>query len=163
MEYCITGEAVPLLDKLGKKLTHVGQEALNNTQRLADLTTLKAKAAEEEKALRRIYAQLGEKCYRIYGKNPPPELAELCGSATGSRRRLEELAARIRQLRGVRKCAHCGGELPAKAYFCAACGAGQAEQLTVVRYCPECGKEAAADEAFCTGCGHTLERMEDLM
>lgn len=66
----------------------------------------------------------------------------------------------IRVLKGVKKCPHCGGEVPQNAVFCGSCGRKVTEEElkeeTGVRFCTVCGAKVEPDFAFCVNCGQKL-------
>ncbi len=63
-------------------------------------------------------------------------------------------------LKGIKKCPHCGGDIPQNAVFCGSCGKKVTEEENkeeqTVGFCTVCGAKVEPDFAFCVNCGQKL-------
>ena len=67
------------------------------------------------------------------------------------RQPVQEQLQQQAQATGMKKCAHCGSDLPAAARFCFICG--EKQPFT----CPHRGADPPAGAQFCFMCGTTMQ------
>ena len=82
--------------------------------------------AEKEQAANKILKELGELMYDAYknGEEPDAEtVAEKCVQLDESYKIIEELKAKIREVKNIKICADCGRNIKADHKFCPNCGA----------------------------------------
>ncbi|MBQ9097691.1 MAG: zinc ribbon domain-containing protein [Clostridia bacterium] len=81
--------------------------------------------AEKEQAISKILKELGELMYDAYknGEEPDAEtVAEKCVQLDESYKIIEDLKAKIKEIKNVKTCAACGRNIKAEHKFCPNCG-----------------------------------------
>ena len=94
-------------------------------QEVAELTRVKLQAAQLKSDIDSNYLKLGEIIYEL-NKNGTEneELVNMCiAEIEAQLRELEELEAKISEMKKVVRCPECGAESPVGSLFCARCGA----------------------------------------
>ncbi len=75
------------------------------------------------------------------------------------KKNIDELNAKLRDIRGITTCPHCGADVNVNDIFCASCGKRIKEATTVQSgsgVCPNCHHPIAPGQQFCSGCGLRL-------
>lgn len=149
------------LDEFGKKITKTSQSVAKKAKDAAEIGNLKLQIKEEERALRGIYAELGEKYYVLHSEDPEAAMAETVEKASTAKRKIGILEDHIAKIENERICPNCSSKLPDAGMFCPACGEKYPEQETeeedaaAVEFhtCRTCGAQVLENEVFCTKCG----------
>lgn len=156
------------LDDLGKSFSGMGQSVAKQTKTLANTAQYNTSIADKKRQLTKLYAELGEICYRNYREMLGADEEELLGRIRAQQAELEELEERLREVKGVIKCPACGADVASSAAFCTSCGtrilrenasaepAGP-EPVPEGRTCPSCGAILPSNSRFCTNCGARVE------
>ncbi|MDR1439699.1 MAG: zinc-ribbon domain-containing protein [Clostridiales bacterium] len=146
-----------LLDKLQK----VTQDVVRGTKDLTDTARLNSLIADENRQIAALHAQIGKLYLETSDADPETPIGKLCLAIKASNARIAKYSEEIQQIKGARRCPHCGADIPHSSAFCGVCGskadagaeaapsAGQAS-----RVCAGCGAELAEGAAFCTACGY---------
>ena len=136
-----------LFENFGKKISKVSENALKVTKEVADSAVQKTKTAaesavqktksaadsaklnvlinDEEKKLRKVYAELGEAYCRLYKENPDSEFLKYIDEVNRYLNKINALNAELKELKGgaqERRCEKCGEAIPADSNFCPVCG-----------------------------------------
>lgn len=146
---------------LGKKISQTGQMAVQKTKDMADVAKLNSNITEEEKKINNAYYQIGQLFVARYEGNAEDEFKLLIKQLNESQKKIEELKKQIQDIKGVKRCATCGAEIPENATFCSFCGAGIVQQKAVdagsLVKCDNCDKMVEKGMKFCTFCGSPIQ------
>jgi hypothetical protein len=164
-----------IFDEIGKRLTNAGQSVVKGTKDFADVSRLNSQISEEQRKLGQMFHQLGQQFYEQYGSSAEAPFREQCAAIEGVIRRIDGVRGEIETIRGVKRCANCGADMPAGSTFCGNCGTRaepdrqqftaplqsqepqeQAPQQTN-KICANCGYESDSDAVFCMSCGQKIE------
>ena len=113
---------------------------------------------------------IGQQYYESHKGDLSAEHRELINEINTLQAENEQNREKIKQIKGVVKCPHCGADVPLNAAFCSICGTKMIQSVppaTVnvedndVRYCPKCHAAVAADNLFCNVCGTKIENGEE--
>lgn len=117
------------VDKLGK----VGKTAASKTENTVSKAKLKYGIMETEGKIKNIYAAMGEKVYKKYLENGDicENMAEDCRKINDLNEELDELNAKLSELKEVLKCDECGTYNKNDSLYCTKCGAKLAEEKIV--------------------------------
>ena len=151
-------------EDLGKKITKVGENAVNITKNVADSAVQKTKSvadnavqktknaadsarihgqiSDEEKNIRRLYLSLGEQYYKAHKADNECEFSFIVSEINEAEKRISDYSEQLRGLKESRSEGNFGTETP------------------LIR-CPNCGKQMPADTKFCGECGSKIEKAED--
>ncbi|MCD8217914.1 MAG: zinc ribbon domain-containing protein [Clostridiales bacterium] len=151
-------------DGLGKKIQKTGQDALEKTKGVAETAKLNAVISDLEKEINTTFSDLGKAYYNKHAQNPEDqELLPYFRKIEDRMAQIQRNRDKIRALKGLTKCIHCGQDIELNAVFCNHCGQRQVEAANVgqtVSRCPNCGAPIAAGQLFCTGCGQRVEPVQ---
>ena len=81
--------------------------------------------AEKEQAINKMLKELGELMYDAYKNAAEPDadaVAEKCVELDESYKIIEELKAKIKEIKNVKTCGGCGQNIKAEHKFCPNCG-----------------------------------------
>ncbi len=145
-------------EDLGKKLSGVGQSAVQKTQNATDSIRLNNQINEEERKINAAYLNIGKRYVELHGSKMEPEFAAWIQEIEGCQQRINECRVQVRRNKGLTVCTNCGAEIPEMSPFCKLCGAKNvvAEQLAAAaaaNRCTKCGHPLNPGTAFCTNCG----------
>lgn len=150
--------------QIEKTLTTAGQNVAQQTKNIADITQLNSTISEKEKQIRQLYLALGESYYEKQQLNSNAENFDKIMEINTLKVEIFNAQEKIKQIKGVTKCAQCGADVPLDAAFCNACGAKveRAEpshaEFEVSCTCPVCNAVIESGNAFCTSCGAKLNK-----
>ena len=145
------------LSGIGAKLSETGQKAKKTANDLVETTRLNGQINDLTKAVRELYAQLGEQYFQLHGEEAEEALAGLCGQIKAKQEEIAATKAELQRVKNVVVCPGCGGENPATAKFCTHCSAPLPEPPQPQEgVCPSCGAAVAPGTKFCTKCGAKL-------
>lgn len=133
------------------------------TRELAEVNRLNKGISDKERKISQLFLMMGQSYFERHKNDDTAEELE----------RIEEIKAlnaeilvnreKIKQIKGVVKCASCGADVPLNAAFCNACGAkvNRAEHMTdnseEVCICPNCQAVVEKGNLFCSRCGAKTE------
>ena len=152
---------MPFFEDIGKKITNLGQTAVEKTKSSTESIRLNNMIREEQRHCKELYQQVGEMYVQQFGSQPDPVFAQLIQEIQNCQMRIQnyqeqlphakETAAPAGRTDSGLTCQKCGASLAANAVFCNQCGAKIEPPATWT--CPICGKILSADFAFCNQCG----------
>jgi rubrerythrin len=128
-------------EDFGKKLSDLGQTAVEKTKNSTESIRLHNMIREEQKHSKDVYQQIGSLYVKLYGDQPEEAFAKMV-------QEIEESEARIRNYEGQLQ------QLKETTPPTEAASATTDEAPTAV--CPNCGKTIHAEDSFCNGCGQKL-------
>lgn len=152
---------MPFFDDLSKKITQVGQSAVQKTKDMADLAKINSAISAEEGSLDNLYYRIGKLYVERHPDTSEKEFAEIIAMIRETEQKIAEYRQQAQDIKGVKRCEKCGAEVPAGAAFCNACGTPMpkqsvAENADMIR-CSKCGSMMISGTRFCTSCGNPLE------
>ena len=110
-------------EDLGKKLSGVGQSAVQKTQNATDSIRLNNQINEEERKINAAYLNIGKRYVELHGSKMEPEFAAWIQEIEGCQQRINECRVQVRRNKGLTVCTNCGAEIPEMSPFCKLCGA----------------------------------------
>jgi len=114
-------------ENISKKVTDTAKAAARKSGDLMEVTKLNLNIGAEEDKIKRKYMEIGKTVYEEYkkGEELPYAFRDLCEKVQEYERNIEEMKAKILQLKGLKNCPSCGAELDEEFAFCPKCGAKQ--------------------------------------
>ena len=144
-------------DDMSKKLTMAGQSAVQKTKDLAEITRLNGMISEEERRLESTYSNLGKVYFSLHSEDCEDDFKAMVADVKECEIKIEQYRQMIKDIKGVRTCENCGGDVPSGAAFCSCCGTPVAKKIPEdMVQCPKCGQLVSHEAKFCTGCGISL-------
>lgn len=142
------------LDDLNRKISQAGQKAKD----FSDTSRINSLISEEEKKINGYYNQVGKLYVSLHTSDYEPDFEGFMASIADSEAKLKDLRFQLQQLKGVKKCPQCNGDVALNAAFCPTCGfqmpRSEAENNLVK--CVSCGQFVANNLRFCTFCGKPM-------
>ena len=172
MKFCKEGEyeksygneTMPLFEDFGRRLSLVGQSAVQKTKDVTDIARINAAVAEEERIVSNNYYQIGKLYVAMHPSDYEPEFATQFGAIRESESKLNAYRQQIQKLKGTVRCEKCGAEVSIGAAFCSSCGnpmpvrTGQNDSENSVR-CESCGAVVPKNVRFCISCGKPIAQI----
>ena len=144
-------------DDIGKAFTNAGQGAFQKTKEMADIAKFSSMLTEEEKKLNNVYFQIGKAYVQAHPEDYEEAFSVYFQSCNDIKKNIEDIRARIQQLKNVAECPGCGAEISADAVFCSVCGYHMPPKVVVIPEgmvkCATCGAAVKKEMRFCTTCG----------
>lgn len=139
-------------DQAGKKLSAVQKKAGDSIS----VRKLQAQIKSVESEIGRMYAAIGEKCYKAHAEGVNPEGLDIfyVNIATLNAK-IVEINEDIDRLNNVVRCKTCNAAVERGVRFCPNCGAQM--PAPEVETCPDCGAVRCDNARFCESCGHRFE------
>jgi hypothetical protein len=161
---------VDFFEKLGKRISDMGSAVAQNTKNFADTASLQKANSDNKKKIEQLYAAIGKAYYEAHKNDADAAEAATMAEITTLLAQIAENDEKIKQIKGVTKCANCGADIASDAMFCNNCGtkvvretaapapeAGVAAAPVVEKsVCPTCGQPVAPGNLFCNNCGAKL-------
>lgn len=150
-------------EKMGKRISDASQNVAQQTKGLAETTKLNSAISKTEKQIAQLISVLGQTYYENHKNDPSAEGLDTIAQINTLYAEIEANREKIKQIKGITKCANCGTELPAGASFCNVCGTqvtppAQPEPAAAPagRVCPTCQAAVEEGNLFCKYCGTKL-------
>ena len=148
-------------DDFGKKISNLGQTAVQKTRGVTDMARLNGAVNDEEKKLNNTYREIGKIYVQLHLNDPEPPLADYVRAAVEGEQRITAYRQQIQETRGTVRCPSCGGQVTANSAFCNNCGFKLPPQQPAPQGngtpCPHCGNIVASSMKFCNICGFKLD------
>ena len=138
-------------DEFGRKISNIGQTAVQKTRDVTDIARYNSAINDEEKIINSLYNEIGRIYVQLHAKDAEAPLTDLVSKAIESEQRISAYQKQIKDMRGIVTCAFCGTQLPPHSTFCSSCGK-QVLNLDVV-VCEACGASIDKKAKFCNRCG----------
>ncbi len=173
------------LDEFDKKLTMLGQGAIQKTKEVTDSAKITSAIKGLEMQKKDALSELGNMYYGIYkqyGGTVGKEAEEIIRRIKAIEDQTSQYKDQLQKIKGVIYCSSCGAEIPANSLFCNVCGAKIEQQSSeapnnmeipssqnipnynaapprpaVQKTCKNCGTALEADQLFCVNCGTRVE------
>lgn len=113
-----------ILENMGKKISGAGKAAIKVSGDLVQVTKLNLEVKSEENKIEAIMLDLGNAVYEKYkaGNSVDELLNEKCDEITKCMNSIEELKAKIAELRNYKICPGCSSDVDKDDAFCYKCG-----------------------------------------
>jgi len=151
-----------LFNNLSKKASAASSKAIQKTKDFSDITRLKAQIDSERNKISDSYFKIGQLYYELHADDYEDSFKPMFEAISGSKQEIAAMEKQIDDLKGIRRCERCGGELEKGALFCSNCGAPVPkipEKLLEGKIkCSHCGALINSDNMFCIMCGERLEK-----
>ena len=148
-------------DDFGKKISNLGQTAVQKTRGVTDIARLNSAVNDEEKKLNNTYREIGKIYVRLHLNDPEPSLVDYVRAAAEGEQRIAVYRQQIQETRGTVRCPSCGGQVTANSAFCNNCGFKLLQPQFAPQgngtLCPQCGNVLAPSMKFCNICGFKLD------
>ena len=144
-----------MFEKLNETLAAIGDKASN----IAEKNSLNLKIDAQKKIIAEAYGEIGEKFYVDNKDSVPAGYEEMFAKAATAYAVIEEHAARLKVLAGIRTCPSCGADVDKNFRFCVNCGEKMPEEEVEddgKLVCDKCGAQAEEGAVFCTNCGNKI-------
>ena len=171
-------------DDFGKKISNLGQTAVQKTKGVTDMARLNSAISEEERNLNNVYREIGRAYVQIHLNDPEPPFADYVRAAAEGEKRIAAYRQQIQDSKGMIRCPACGGQVTANSAFCNNCGFKlQTPQINAAPMppinppmnaapippenpnninCPKCGASVNGNLNFCTMCGNKFNKPEQI-
>lgn len=148
-------------DDFGKKVTDVGQKAMQKTQEMSEVARVNSLISQNENKISNAYYQIGKLFVSIYGDDCKPEFAGMIATVAELEQQNITYRKQIQDIKGIRHCEKCGAEVPKEDAFCSSCGAAmpKVDKQVVTDdcvKCSSCGAMVKKGMRFCTACGQVM-------
>lgn len=139
-------------DQAGKKISAVQKKAGDSIS----ARKLQAQIKNVESEIGRMYAAIGEKCYKAHAEGANPEGLDIFyANITTLNAKIADIKEELDRLNNVIRCESCNAAVERGVRFCPNCGARM--PAPEVETCPDCGAVRADNARFCESCGHRFE------
>ena len=139
-------------------------DIMQKTKDTTESMKLSTAIASEEKRIQALYLEIGKKYFELHADSYESALEEEVLCIKEANTKIEAYNEQIKRLKGIVRCAVCGGDVPYGAPFCSSCGSKMLNENTVepaaesnVRRCTHCGLPLNDGAGFCTNCGTKAE------
>ena len=109
-------------DDFGKKISNLGQSAVQKTKGVTYAAGLNSMINDEERNLNNNYREIGRIYVKLHSNDPEPSLADYVRAAVQSENKLAAYHKQAQEARGMVRCPACGNHVTANSSFCNNCG-----------------------------------------
>lgn len=110
-------------EDFGETISIKGKEMADKAKNLTDIASLKGQIVSYENTISKYYREIGHDYYEAHKKDITKEFPEQMNAILHAEKAIKDLERRISELKGTKKCASCGSEVPENSVFCLKCGA----------------------------------------
>jgi len=89
------------LEKLGGTISAKGKEAADKAKELAEIASLKSQISTCQEVIKKNYLEIGKLYYEQNSANPAPEFEKLCEAIKNAQTGVDDLQAKIDELKGI--------------------------------------------------------------
>jgi protein-arginine kinase activator protein McsA len=109
---------------IGEKFTKFASGTKKQAQVLVETSKLNSAIHKEEAAIQAAYSQIGKSYFDTYRDDAdiPANFREMLDGILGRMNEIENLKAKITQIKGLKTCPACGAEAESETLFCSKCG-----------------------------------------
>lgn len=148
-------------DDFGRKVTDVGQKAVQKTQEMSEMARINSLISQNENKINNVYYQIGKLFVNIYGDDCKVEFAGMVATVAELEQQNIIYRKQIQDIKGIQHCEKCGAEVPKGVAFCSSCGTAMPKVDTQevaddFMKCSSCGTIVKKGMRFCTACGQAM-------
>lgn len=111
-------------DNLSEIISEKGKEAATVAKKMAEIANLKGRIAGVEAEIKKNYRKIGEAYFEAYkDAEVSCEFEEFVQAIREAKDAVDEMTAKLNDLKGDSQCKSCGSTLKAGSSFCSNCGA----------------------------------------
>lgn len=157
-------------NNFGKTISEFGQTTIQKGKDMAEIARLNSSIAEEERNIDSLYQEMGRMYEVRFGiERPDPDFAEVLDRIKEAKEKIKGYEQKIKVVKGIGQCPHCGADVPSTSAFCPSCGqkiefvpepaeepaweAPTPENKPEEKRCQYCGEVLTPFYKFCTSCG----------
>ncbi|MEE0264382.1 MAG: zinc ribbon domain-containing protein [Acutalibacteraceae bacterium] len=166
-------------DQLGKKISQAGQTTIQKTKDVAEVAKINSMINDEENNINNAYNQIGKLYVTLHKDDCEEDFKAMVDAISESERKIADYQNQIKTIKGVVRCAKCGGEVSLSSAFCNSCGSPMPKQEAApqtaapqnyapqayapqtandIIVCVECGAQVKPGMKFCAACGTPVEQ-----
>lgn len=148
-----------IFDGFGKKISDVGQNAMQGAQKMADIARINSMITEEERKMNNTYYQIGKLYVSMFGNECSEEFIGMINTVIDCEQKIQEYRKQVQEMKGVRRCPNCGAEVANDVSFCSSCGTPMpkvVDNMDDYIKCNHCGTSVKKGMRFCTECGKPI-------
>lgn len=139
-----------IVENLKGIIGETGQGVVKKTADISEITRLRGLISDNQDEIRRYYASIGERYYKMYSDSPVDEVRELVESIKRMEQRIENYQAQINKIKGIVPCPYCGKDTSINVQFCGNCGRKMPQK---VKNLCSCGATITEGAKYCMKCG----------
>ena len=149
-------------DELGKRISSVGQDAIEKTKNATNSAKINSAISEENKIIIECYKQIGELYYKNNRTSDNPDIQHQIDLINHAKQSINNYQRQLLEIKGVTICPVCNVEIPIDVAFCPNCGYKMPETTKTTSVisdaftCPNCNTIVDGNLNFCINCGAKL-------
>ncbi|MGI6086239.1 MAG: zinc-ribbon domain-containing protein [Acetivibrionales bacterium] len=101
--------------KFGRNITEKSKDVI-------EITKINSQINSEKDKIKELYAKIGEEVYKAYAAGQGSAYDELCAEVKQIEDNINQLTAKVLELKNAAKCPSCGAEVGKETAFCPKCG-----------------------------------------
>lgn len=102
--------------KISKNIADKGKDVI-------EITKINSQISTEKDKIKDLYVKIGEEVYKAFVEGQGSAYDESCAQIKEIEANIEELNAKVLELKNASKCPSCGAEVTKETAFCPKCGA----------------------------------------
>ena len=151
-----------IFKRMGQKLAGAGQSAAQQVKNATDTAKLSSEISSKERAIVKLYTELGRSYYDRHKDDPVGEALETMAEISALYDEIKQCREAMKEIKGAVNCPACGAEVSAESLFCSACGqklpsVAVSAQDDVQKTCPRCHASVSSENKFCIYCGTKMD------
>lgn len=119
-------------NKAKEKIAKTSGDVAKKAKDLAEVSKLNGQINANENSIKALYTEIGQYVFENLREDAPAEIAEKMNAIDKAREEIASWKNEVMKLKGIQKCAQCGGEVDKDVAFCPSCGAKMPEPVVEV-------------------------------
>lgn len=149
------------LDDIDKKLTMLGQGAIQKTREVSDTARISASIRNLENQKKDYLVNLGLIFCSKHREVADEEACRIMGKIDAANEQILSLQEQISRLKGTISCPNCHAEISRNSLFCNHCGTKVQTEINraseiLGNSCAVCGSPMEEGQQFCSNCGNRV-------
>lgn len=151
------------LDEIDKKLTMMGQGAIQKTKEMSDSARISGMIRNMEIQKKEYLSDLGKLFVVVHRDIANEQEQALIEKIDSLNMEIQINKEQLNQLKGVTQCPNCNAEISKNSMFCNVCGMKIEQKIIYPRglsgqTCRQCGAALEEGQMFCSSCGVKVEK-----